>query len=84
MLIASTGKALRSARAALSRAQRDTQEAFKRYKACLDLEAQAMQQVTSAEERRDSLSTFRISMSGQIGLQCFSGLLDGSLPAGWQ
>lgn len=51
-----TGKTLRSARAALSRAQRDTQEAFKRYKTCLDVEAQAMQQVSTAEERRDALS----------------------------
>lgn len=46
---------LRSARAALTRAQRDTQESFKRYKTCLDVEAQALQQVTSAEERRDAL-----------------------------
>lgn len=50
------GRTLRSARAALSRAQRDTQEAFKRYKTCLDVEAQALQQVNTAEERRDALS----------------------------
>ncbi|KAI0090211.1 hypothetical protein BDY19DRAFT_992433 [Irpex rosettiformis] len=49
-------RTLRSARAALSRAQRDTQEAFKRYKTCLDVEAQALQQVNTAEERRDTLS----------------------------
>ncbi|KAI0806063.1 hypothetical protein BC629DRAFT_1140153 [Irpex lacteus] len=49
-------RTLRSARAALNRAQRDTQEAFKRYKTCLDVEAQALQQVNTAEERRDALS----------------------------
>ncbi|EKM57851.1 uncharacterized protein PHACADRAFT_206722 [Phanerochaete carnosa HHB-10118-sp] len=48
-------KQLRSARAALSRAQRETQESFKRYKSCLDVEAAAMQQVVAAEERRDAL-----------------------------
>lgn len=53
--VESNRKTLRSARAALNRAQRDTQEAFKRYKACLDVEAQAMQQVSTAEERRDAL-----------------------------
>ena len=52
---------MKSARAALSRAQRDTQEAFKRYKTCLDVEAQALQQVCNAEERRDALSTWSIS-----------------------
>ncbi|GJE85610.1 hypothetical protein PsYK624_016890 [Phanerochaete sordida] len=50
-------KQLRSARAALSRAQRETQESFKRYKSCLDVEAAAMQQVAAAEERRDALMT---------------------------
>ncbi|KAI0346227.1 hypothetical protein BDW22DRAFT_730900 [Trametopsis cervina] len=48
-------RTLRSARAALTRAQRDTQEAFKRYKTCLDVESQALQQVNTAEERRDAL-----------------------------
>lgn len=55
------GKQLRSARAALSRAQRETQEAFKRYKSCLDVEAAAMQQVAAAEERRDALSEYNDS-----------------------
>lgn len=59
----SLGRQLRSARAALTRAQRDTQESFKRYKTCLDVEAQALQQVTSAEERRDALSTFLSGVS---------------------
>ena len=45
-----------SAKAALARAQRDTQEAFARYTACLDTEAQIRQQLSIAEERRDALS----------------------------
>ena len=49
-------RVLRSARAALSRAQKDTQDAFRRYRSCLDIETQAWQQVSAAEERRDALS----------------------------
>lgn len=59
-----TGKQLRSARAALSRAQRETQESFKRYKSCLDVEAAAMQQVVAAEERRDALSECNRTQNG--------------------
>lgn len=57
-----SGRTLRSARAALTRAQRDTQEAFKRYKTCLDVESQALQQVNTAEERRDALSMSHLSL----------------------
>ncbi|KAH9926535.1 hypothetical protein B0H21DRAFT_139446 [Amylocystis lapponica] len=46
---------LGTARAALARAQRDTQDAFSRYTACLDAETLARQQVALAEERRDTL-----------------------------
>ncbi|RDX41963.1 hypothetical protein OH76DRAFT_1363646 [Lentinus brumalis] len=46
---------LASARAAFSRAQRDTQEAFSRYTACVDAETQARQQLSMLEERRDAL-----------------------------
>ncbi|KAI0750257.1 hypothetical protein C8Q80DRAFT_1101229 [Daedaleopsis nitida] len=46
---------LASARVAFSRAQRETQEAFARYTACMDTEAQARQQLSMMEERRDAL-----------------------------
>ncbi|KAL6301528.1 hypothetical protein BKA93DRAFT_738591 [Sparassis latifolia] len=46
-----------SARAALLRAQRETQEAFALYTSCLDTESRARQQVSLAEERRDAIST---------------------------
>ncbi len=51
------GRNLASARSAFSRAQRETQESFARYTACLDTEAQARQQLSMLEERRDALST---------------------------
>ncbi|CDO68231.1 hypothetical protein BN946_scf184870.g5 [Trametes cinnabarina] len=49
------GRNMASAKAALARAQRDTQEAFSRYTACLETEAQIRQQLSIAEERRDAL-----------------------------
>lgn len=42
----------------LLRAQKDTQDAFMRYTACLDVERQARQAVTTAEKRRDDISEF--------------------------
>lgn len=48
-------RALKDARGALARAQKDSHDAFIRYKSCLDVEAKALQQVSSNEERRDSL-----------------------------
>ncbi|KAG5639745.1 hypothetical protein H0H81_000025 [Sphagnurus paluster] len=47
---------LHAARNALSRAQKDTQDAFMRYTACLDVERQARHAVTTAEKRRDEIS----------------------------
>ncbi|EJF56086.1 hypothetical protein DICSQDRAFT_164012 [Dichomitus squalens LYAD-421 SS1] len=46
---------LASARAAFFRAQRETQESFARYTSCLEAEAQARQQLSMLEERRDAL-----------------------------
>ncbi|KAI0706543.1 hypothetical protein C8Q76DRAFT_630019 [Earliella scabrosa] len=46
---------LASARVTFSRAQRDTQEAFARYTACMEAETQARQQLSMLEERRDAL-----------------------------
>lgn len=50
------GRTMAGAKAALARAQRETQDAFARYTACLDTEAQIRQQLSIAEERRDGLS----------------------------
>ncbi|KAI0788333.1 hypothetical protein C8Q74DRAFT_674269 [Fomes fomentarius] len=50
---------LANARVAFSRAQRDTQESFARYTACLETETQARQQLSMLEERRDALKSFR-------------------------
>ncbi|KAJ3921243.1 hypothetical protein F5877DRAFT_36398 [Lentinula edodes] len=53
---ATTSKqALQISRAALARAQKDTQDAFLRYTACLDAERQARQSVAAAEKRRDDI-----------------------------
>jgi len=40
----------------LIRAQKETQDAFMRYTACLDVERQTRQTVTTAEKRRDDIS----------------------------
>jgi hypothetical protein len=40
----------------LLRAQKDTQDSFMRYTACLDVERQARQAVSTAEKRRDDIS----------------------------
>ncbi len=56
MLIKATGVALAKARAELTRAQRETQEAFRIYTACLEEEQQARQRVTGIEEKLDILS----------------------------
>jgi hypothetical protein len=55
---------LQAARNALSRAQKDTQDSFMRYTACLDVERQARQAVGAAERRRDD-----ISMSSDLDLR---------------
>jgi len=49
-------QALQVARISLSQAQKETQDAFMRYTACLDVERQARQAVTTAEKRRDDIS----------------------------
>ncbi|KAI0833870.1 hypothetical protein BC628DRAFT_63945 [Trametes gibbosa] len=70
-----------SAKAALARAQRDTQEAFARYTACLDTEAQIRQQLGIAEERRDALmaslvENFRSDLESPSGSGKQSPLVD--------
>jgi len=49
-------QALQVARMTLIRAQKETQDAFMRYTACLDVERQTRQAVTTAEKRRDDIS----------------------------
>ncbi|OBZ72381.1 hypothetical protein A0H81_07366 [Grifola frondosa] len=53
--VASNRRLLADARLAWSHAQKETKEAFAKYSACLDAESKARQQVTHAEERRDTL-----------------------------
>ncbi|KAI0077796.1 hypothetical protein K474DRAFT_1684099 [Panus rudis PR-1116 ss-1] len=48
-------RVLRNARAALVRAQRESSEAFSRYRTSLDAETRARQAVAEAEEHRDSI-----------------------------
>ncbi|KAJ4496006.1 hypothetical protein C8J55DRAFT_545350 [Lentinula edodes] len=61
---ATTSKqALQISRAALARAQKDTQDAFLRYTACLDAERQARQSVAAAEKRRDDVMAALLSMN---------------------
>ncbi|KAF8892941.1 hypothetical protein BD779DRAFT_1507889 [Infundibulicybe gibba] len=57
----SSKQALQAARGSLSRAQKDTQDAFLRYTACLDIERQARQAVATAEKRRDDIMTLLLS-----------------------
>ncbi|KAJ4490018.1 hypothetical protein J3R30DRAFT_3321487 [Lentinula aciculospora] len=61
---ATTSKqSLQITRAALARAQKDTQDAFLRYTACLDAERQARQSVAAAEKRRDDVMAALLSMN---------------------
>lgn len=59
-------QALQAARMSLLRAQKDTQDAFMRYTACLDVERQARQAVTTAEKRRDDISEFHLPSTVKI------------------
>ncbi|KAF5355390.1 hypothetical protein D9757_012548 [Collybiopsis confluens] len=59
----SSKQALQITRAALARAQKDTQDAFLRYTACLDVERQARQSVAAAEKRRDDVMSVLLSMN---------------------
>ncbi|KAH7869516.1 uncharacterized protein C8R40DRAFT_738173 [Lentinula edodes] len=58
-----TTSTLQISRAALARAQKDTQDAFLRYTACLDAERQARQSVAAAEKRRDDVMAALLSMN---------------------
>ncbi|KAF9034695.1 hypothetical protein BDZ89DRAFT_1130606 [Hymenopellis radicata] len=61
---ATTSKqALQVSRSALARAQKDTQDAFLRYTACLDNERQARQSVLSAEKRRDDIMSAILALN---------------------
>ncbi|KAL0946145.1 hypothetical protein HGRIS_012410 [Hohenbuehelia grisea] len=63
---ASTSKqVLQAARSSLSRAQKDTQDAFLRYTACLDVERQARLAVATAEKRRDDIMSTLLSRTQQ-------------------
>ncbi|KAF7440051.1 hypothetical protein PC9H_000393 [Pleurotus ostreatus] len=65
---ASTSKqVLQAARASLTRSSKDTQDAFLRYTACLDVERQARQAVVSAEKRRDDIMAALLVRTQQQG-----------------
>lgn len=57
----SSDQFLQDARATLSRAQAQTQEAFQRYTACLEAEARARRDVAAAEQHRDELMSAILS-----------------------
>lgn len=57
----SSDQFLQDARATLSRAQAQTQEAFQRYTACLEAEARAKRDVAAAEQHRDELMSAILS-----------------------
>ncbi|THU97640.1 hypothetical protein K435DRAFT_58422 [Dendrothele bispora CBS 962.96] len=59
----SSKQALQLTRATLARAQKDTQDAFLRYTACLDTERQARQSVTAAEKRRDDVMAALLALT---------------------
>ncbi|KAF9445040.1 hypothetical protein P691DRAFT_806222 [Macrolepiota fuliginosa MF-IS2] len=59
----SSKQALQAARMSLLRAQKDTQDAFMRYTACLDVERQARQAVATAEKRRDDIMAVLLARS---------------------
>ncbi|KAG6380153.1 hypothetical protein JVT61DRAFT_8240 [Boletus reticuloceps] len=56
-----SGQFLQDARATLSRAQSQTQEAFQRYTACLEAEVRARREVVLAEQHRDELMSALLS-----------------------
>ncbi|KAF9255861.1 hypothetical protein L218DRAFT_966880 [Marasmius fiardii PR-910] len=60
---AASKQALQLSRASLARAQKDTQDAFLRYTACLDAERQARQSVATAEKRRDDVMSALLTLS---------------------
>ncbi|KAI0791218.1 hypothetical protein C8Q75DRAFT_65583 [Abortiporus biennis] len=63
-----TQRTLKGARATLARARKETHDTFIRYKACVDAEDKAVQQVTIAEERRDVLLTSLAEAYRTMGL----------------
>jgi len=72
--MASTGLHLQSARSALRRAQKATEESFAAYTASLETERRVSQEVAALEDRRDHLCK-----SHHISLQSFSYFADSSL-----
>jgi hypothetical protein len=56
-------QALHLARVAFTRAQKETQDAFLRYTACLDAERSTRQAVLAAEKRRDDISMIHSFMT---------------------
>ncbi|THH31205.1 hypothetical protein EUX98_g2982 [Antrodiella citrinella] len=67
--IRTSQRALKDARATLARAQKDSHDAFIRYKTCLDAESKALQQVSANEERRDGLVSSLVAAYQTLGIE---------------
>ncbi|KAJ7135405.1 hypothetical protein C8R43DRAFT_616694 [Mycena crocata] len=79
---ATTSKqALQSSRAAFARAQKDTQEAFLRYTACLETEAQARAAVSTAEKRRDDIMAALLTRNQAVDSQSRHSSVSGDEPS---
>ncbi|KAF7343471.1 hypothetical protein MVEN_01780000 [Mycena venus] len=79
---ATTSKqALQSARAAFSRAQKDTQDAFLRYTNCLETERQARAAVSSAEKRRDDIMAALLTRNQAVDSQSRHSSVSGDEPS---
>lgn len=67
--VKSNHRALKNARAMLSRAQKETQDIFAKYKSFVDAEAKALQSLTAAEERRDALLSSLVDTYRGLGME---------------
>ncbi|KAJ7130198.1 hypothetical protein C8R44DRAFT_699329 [Mycena epipterygia] len=79
---ATTSKqALQSSRAALARAQKDTQDALLRYTNCLESERQARAAVTTAEKRRDDIIAALLARNQAVDSQSRHSSVSGDEPS---
>ncbi|KAJ6481667.1 hypothetical protein C8R45DRAFT_1002606 [Mycena sanguinolenta] len=78
---AATKQALQNARAAFTRAQKDTQDAFLRYTTCLETENQARAAVTAAENRRDEVVSSLLNRQPPVDGQSRHSSVSGDEPS---
>ncbi|KAK7019872.1 hypothetical protein R3P38DRAFT_1226131 [Favolaschia claudopus] len=77
----SSKQALQNARAAFTRAQKDTQEAFMRYTNCLEAERQARAAVSTAEKRRDDIMASLLTRNQAVDSQSRHSSVSGDEPS---